>query len=79
MTELDDLRAAVARVRALHVQTTETRRHTVRPGPPYPAPYTESEHQVCGYCASLDSEWGAMGPEWPCDTIKALDGEGEQA
>lgn len=61
---VDELRATVARVRAIH----EPIDAVMNPGP------RERIVKVCTGCGTDDGNW----QRWPCPTVRALDGEGEQ-
>ena len=64
IAERDELRATVARVRAIH----EPIDAVMNPGP------RERIVKVCTGCGTDDGNW----QRWPCPTVRALDGEGEQ-
>jgi len=59
LDEVDRLRAAVQRVRDLHVRTTDYDPDLDRGGPGVTLAW-------CQHCAS---------DHWPCETVRALDGE----
>lgn len=66
--DLDDARAAIARVRALHAP----RNHAVSGGSgATPTRYV----RVCDYCARTAAGDPSISAAYPCATIRALDGE----